>query len=98
MAIFFVLSEAERVRITYQLLNRIKFSEMKQCLSKFPIKEELNETFLNYLKRLDYFKEISALHSRSRCIFKILNLESLKKKGKLSTIIKDGKFSHESLL
>lgn len=98
MAIFFALSEADRVRITHELLNKIMFCEMKECVEKFPIKAELNETFLNYLKRLEFFKEISALHSRSRVIFKILNLESLKKKGKISTIIKNEEFQHESLL
>ena len=71
---------------------------MKECATKFPIKGELNETLLNYLKRIDIFKEISALHSRSRCIFKILNLESLKKKGKLSTIIDNEEFKHKNLL
>ena len=40
MAIFFVLSEAERARITYQLLNRIRFGEMKECTDKFSIKPE----------------------------------------------------------
>lgn len=73
--IFCLISESERVRIVYQLINRIKLATLKNTNSAFDSEEhkrlEHSEGLLDFFKRLKMFKDITALHSRSRAVYQM---------------------------
>lgn len=78
------MSEADRVRICYMLLNRVRLSDLKATSKVFPESKfkryDDHECLLDFLKRFEIFENITALHSRSRVInmmkeFKICKLK-----------------------
>jgi hypothetical protein len=67
-----MMSEADRVRLSYQIFYKIKFSQMpktNQLLTEDAYKRiDKDEFMLDFLKRHKCMKEITALHSRSRAV------------------------------
>ena len=68
--IYTLISEADRLRICYQMINRIKLVSLKNTNDVF-VKEKFqrlhqNECLMDFIKRHKFFIDITALHSRSR--------------------------------
>lgn len=83
--LYSVISEAERLRLSYVLLNRVKLSNLKNTNEAFSEanyqRVDANECLLDFLKRHKIFKDITALHSRSRVIQKMLEFKVCKETG-----------------
>lgn len=74
-----LLSEADRVRICYQLLLQIKFDKQIETKNSLDAKTyprmDPQEGLLDFLKRHQIYQELTPLHSRSRMIQKMLNFK-----------------------
>lgn len=73
--IYDILTEAERVRLSFHILNDQRFSQMTTANKMLPASEfarvDPKETFLDFLKRHEIFQELVALHSKSRAVLKM---------------------------
>lgn len=83
--LYTVMSEADRVRLCYNILTKIKLAEMGQTSAIFSTKQyrlcDVNEKFLDFLKRHKLYDDIQPLHSRSRMIKKMQEFKLAKKDG-----------------
>jgi hypothetical protein len=75
--IYNLISEGDRVRLCYQILQRLKLSELSLTDEVFDktkyARFDHNEQFLDFLKRHDIYKDLTPLHSRSRVVMKMLD-------------------------
>ena len=83
--LYTVLSEADRVRLCYNILTKIKLAEMGQTSAIFSTKQyshcDINEKFLDFLKRHKLYDDIQPLHSRSRMIKKMQDFKLAQRDG-----------------
>jgi hypothetical protein len=93
--LYSIISEADRVRICYMLLNRVKLIELVATSKAFPESKfkryDEQECLMDFLKRTEIFVNIDALHSRSRVInqmkeFKLCELTGSKFDPKISLL------------
>lgn len=70
--LYSIISEQDRIRLCYKLLNKIKLAAIKRTSDAFPSDKysrlDKNECLLDFFKRTKIFKDITPLHSRSRFI------------------------------
>ena len=83
--LFDIMSEADRVRICYDLLNKINLVVMKETSKVFDAQTfkrlDSNEKLMDFLKRHKVFEDIAALHSRSRAVHQMLGFKAAKESG-----------------
>jgi hypothetical protein len=77
--LYSLLSEADRVRICYQLLLQIQFEKQMKTKNSLDAKTyprmDPQEGLLDFLKRNKIYQELTPLHSRSRMVQKMLNFK-----------------------
>jgi len=70
-----MMSEAERVLISYKLLKNIRLGQLKNASQMFDPKKyarfDENEKILDFMGRHDLLIELACLHSRSRAILRL---------------------------
>ena len=80
------LSEADRVRICFEILSRFKFKDCKNFQAKLDEKEfkriDDNEYLIDFLKRVDIVTDILCLNSRSRAVNRLNNFKGGEKDNK----------------
>jgi hypothetical protein len=76
--LYSIMSEQDRIRLCYSLLNKVKIAQLKNTNDAFDAVQyprlDKNESLLDFLKRNKIFNDITPLHSRSRFVNQMLEL------------------------